>query len=273
VKRGSRLSNWAGRILGRRAADASYVRYLQDVAADPSVQRLRSEAVSELRLARGHHVVDLGCGPGTMTVHLAGHVGESGRVVGVDRNRQMVQAADGLAARMRVSGHVTHQVDDCTALSFGSDRFDACYCERVFQHLADRGPALAAAEALRILKPGGRVVIVDSDWSTLVISAGHDVLERRVVEACVKRFPNPTAGRHLRDTVAAAGAAELRHTSSTLNISATGATATLLNRAAEEFLSAEELMEWRACLDHARLAQLPYGHLTMTVVSGTKPRG
>jgi ubiquinone/menaquinone biosynthesis C-methylase UbiE len=208
-----------------------------------------------------------------MTVQLAGIVGESGRVVGVDRNRLMVRAADDLAGRMHVSGHVAHQVDDCTALSLGSDTFDSCYCERVFQHLADRGPALAAAEALRILKPGGRVVVVDSDWSTLVINAGDAALERRVVGECAKRFPNPTAGRHLRDLVTAAGAVEVCHTIATLDIGATGATATLLTRTAEELLSAEELIEWRARLDDARLAQLPYGHLTMTVVAAAKPRG
>jgi ubiquinone/menaquinone biosynthesis C-methylase UbiE len=270
--RASRLVRWAVGILGRRATDASYVRYLQDVAADPTIQRLRSEAVLELRLAPGHHVVDLGCGPGTMTVQLASCVGDSGRVVGVDRDRQMVRTADVLAVRMGVSGHLTHQVDDCTALSLGNDTFDACYCERVFQHLADRGPALAAAEALRILKPGGRVVIVDSDWSTLVINAGPQVLERRCVTQCLMRFPNPAAGRHLRDLVMAAGAAEVHCRSSTLSISATGATAALLNRAAEESLSADELMVWRQRLDDARQAERPYGHLIMTLVAGTKPR-
>ena len=206
-----------------------------------------------------------------MTVRLAAIVGASGRVVGVDRDREMVNAADELADRMRVSGHTSHQVDDCTALSFGNGTFDACYCERVFQHLADRGPALAAAEALRILKPGGRVVVADSDWSTLVINAGNRPLERRVVDQCLKRFPNPTAGRHLEDLLKAAGAAEVHRTSSTMNISATGATAALLNRAAEDALSAQELVDWRDGLDRSRLAQLPYGHLTMTVVAATKP--
>jgi hypothetical protein len=88
----------------------------------------------------------------------------------------------------------------------------------------------------------------------------------------VKRFPHPTAGRQLRGLVTAAGAVEIRHTTATFNISATGATATLLNRTAEELLSAEESIEWRARLDRARLARLPYGHLTMTVVAATKPR-
>jgi ubiquinone/menaquinone biosynthesis C-methylase UbiE len=269
VRQRSRLQRWLARALGRES-DSSYVRYLQEVAADSAVQRLRDQSLARLRLGPGQYVVDLGCGPGTLTLQLAALVGVSGRVVGVDRDRHMVQAADRLAAQAQLSDRVTHRVDDCTALACGDRVFDACYCERVFQHLGGAGPSRAAAEAIRVLKPGGRVVLVDSDWSTLVINVDHPDLARRIVDARAKAFPNPQAGRHLRGYLTTAGAVDVEAIESALDIGANGATAELLTRTAEAILSPTELAIWNASLARARHNHLPWAHLTMTVVAGTK---
>jgi SAM-dependent methyltransferase len=163
-------------------------------------------------------------------------------------------------------------VDDCTALSFGDEVFDACYCERVFQHLRGQGPARAAAEMLRILKPGGRFVLVDTDWSTLTINADRADLERRIVAALSKRFPNPNAGQRLREHAIEAGGIDVREELSAFDIGPAGATSTLLTETAMKELSADELPLFLASHDRARLSQLPYARLTMTIVAGTKPR-
>jgi SAM-dependent methyltransferase len=185
----------------------------------------------------------------------------------------MVRAADQSAADAHVSAHVTHLVDDCTALSFEDEVFDACYCERVFQHLGGKSPARAAAEMLRVLKPGGRFVLVDTDWSTLAINANRADLERRVVAAVSKAFPNPKAGQRLREQVIEAGAIDVRVEVSAFDIGPAGGTAALLTKTAAKALSGDELSAWLASLEGARLLQLPYAHLTMTVVAGIKPSG
>jgi ubiquinone/menaquinone biosynthesis C-methylase UbiE len=183
----------------------------------------------------------------------------------------MVRAADQSAAAAHVSAHVTHLVDDCTALSFADETFDACYCERVFQHLGGLGPTRAAAEMIRLLKPGGRFVLVDTDWSTLEINADRADLERRVVAAVLKGFPNPKAGQLLCEYMIEAGAIDVRVEASAFDIGPTGATATLLTKTAAKALSAEELSVWLASLEGARRAQLPYARLTMIIVAGIKP--
>ena len=273
MKTRSKLLNWARRAFRRAATDDSYVDYLNEVAADSSIQMLRARSLAQLSLARGHHVIDIGCGPGTLTVQLGHIVGESGRVAGVDCDGRMVRAANQSAANAQVSAYVTHSVDDCTALSFGDEVFDACYCERVFQHLSGRGPARAAAEMLRVLKPGGRFVLVDTDWSTLAINADRADLKRRVVAAVSKAFPNPKAGQRLRAHAIEAGAIDVRVEVSAFDIGPSGATATLLTKTAARALSADELAEWLASLEGARLLQLPYARLTMTIVAGVKPSG
>jgi ubiquinone/menaquinone biosynthesis C-methylase UbiE len=257
----------------RRGRDLSYVHYLQEVAADSAITTIRSEAFALLRLKSGDTVVDVGCGPGTVTVLLGAVVGKSGHVVGVDIDSQMIAVADSLAAQANVADRVGHRIDDCTDLSLGTGEFDACYCERVLQHLRGDDPSRAAGEMLRVLKPGGRLVVIDSDWSSVLINSDRAALHDRVVVEGMRRFPNPTAGAQLHRLLADAGAVDVYTESRILNITSGHGTAAIFREAAENVLSADEVTEWRASLERAREAQLPFGHITMTSATGSKPQG
>ena len=103
-------------------------------------------------VAGARRVVDVGCGPG---VDRWG----AGRAVGVDRSRTMCRtAAD--------HGRATCQADAC-ALPFPDGRLDAAVADRVLQHIERR--AVALSEMVRVVRPGGRVVVADPDQETLVI--------------------------------------------------------------------------------------------------------
>jgi ubiquinone/menaquinone biosynthesis C-methylase UbiE len=257
----------------RRGRDLSYVHYLQEVAADSAITTLRSEAFALLRLKSGDSVVDVGCGPGTVTVLLGAIVGQSGRVVGVDIDRQMIAAADSLAAKAHLADRVAHRIDDCTGLSFGSGIFDACYCERVLQHLRGDDPSRAVAEMLRVLKPGGRLVVIDTDWSSVLINSDQPALHHRVVIEGMRRFVNPTAGALLPQLLSDAGAVDVHTEFRVLNITAGHGTAAILREAAENALSADESAQWFASLERAREAELPFGQIKMTSSVGAKPQG
>jgi SAM-dependent methyltransferase len=261
-----RLTTW----IRRDKAIRNYARYLQEVAADPGIASLRTRAFERLNLQDGHHVVDLGCGPGTVTVQIAERVGPSGHVQGIDLDPHMIAAANELAAQRQLTHRVRHRVDNCTELSLEDDRFDACYCERVFQHLSGDAPTRAAKEILRILKPGGRFIVVDTNWLSVAINVCDAALGRRVIAAWVHRIPNPDAGIRLAEWLSGNQSSEIQVESVSLRLLPGGPTAALFTDAAEHVLSSQDVVKWSAALTAAQKDQLPFGSVNMVTVSGVK---
>ena len=113
-------------------------------------------------LSPGMSVLDVGCGPGTITADLADLVAP-----GVVTAVEMTQDALGLAEREiaeRGIENVRFAVADVHALDFPDDTFDVVHAHQVLQHVAD--PVLALREMRRVCKPGGVVAARDSDYSS-----------------------------------------------------------------------------------------------------------
>ncbi|MCK9376262.1 MAG: methyltransferase domain-containing protein [Syntrophobacterales bacterium] len=106
----------------------------------------------------GDAVLDIGCGAGVDSLVAAHLVGEGGRVVGVDVTAAMIETARGHLARLGWP-QVRFEPADAEALPFPADDFDAVISNGVFNLTLDKEQALA--EAHRVLKPGGRLMLAD----------------------------------------------------------------------------------------------------------------
>jgi SAM-dependent methyltransferase len=155
-------------------------------------------------LEPGMRLLDVGCGPGTITLDLAGIVAP-GQVVGIEPVEGPLEAAREEAAR-RGDSVTRFELADVFALPYGDDSFDVVHAHQVLQHLTD--PARALREMARVCRPGGWVAARDADYAAMTwfpeVPALDDwrSLYRRVARA---NGAEPDAARRLRGWAQAAG--------------------------------------------------------------------
>ncbi len=155
-------------------------------------------------LTPGVRLLDLGCGPGTITAGLAGAVAP-GPVVGVDVAPGQVSAARDHAARVG-AGNARFVAAGAAALPFPDGAFDAAYAHALFEHLAD--PGAVAREVYRVLAPGGVAGVCSPDWGGFLLAppdpgADAGIAAYRAVQA--RNGGDPEAGRKLGGYLAGAG--------------------------------------------------------------------
>ena len=92
---------------------------------------------------------------------------------------------------------------DATALPFPDATFDAATSIQVYEYIADLSTALA--ELYRVLRPGGRALILDTDWDSIVWQATDPDRMRRVLAAWTQRFVDPHLPRSLASQLRAVG--------------------------------------------------------------------
>jgi 2-polyprenyl-3-methyl-5-hydroxy-6-metoxy-1,4-benzoquinol methylase len=152
-------------------------------------------------LRAGLDLLDVGCGPGTLTVDLARHVAP-GRAVGVDVSAEVVDEARRHAATS--GAPVEFAAGDFRALELGT--FDVVHAHQVLQHLREPVEALAAMAGL--VRPGGVVAVRDADYPAMTWTPADPLLDRWLeVYMAVTREngADAAAGRHLLGWARAAG--------------------------------------------------------------------
>ncbi|MEU3072210.1 methyltransferase domain-containing protein [Streptomyces laurentii] len=165
-------------------------------AADhmPGAAEPRSFSYDVLGAAPGRSVVDMGCGAGRAVAELD----ERGAAaVGVDPDAHMIALARSRwpEADFRIAGAYELPLADSSVHGYRADK--------VFHELAD--PERALAEALRVLAPGGRIVLIGQDWDTFVIDSDHPALTRALVHARADLTAGPRTARRYRNLLLDAG--------------------------------------------------------------------
>jgi ubiquinone/menaquinone biosynthesis C-methylase UbiE len=144
----------------------------------PDVTRQRMRTLEALHLEAGESVLDVGCGSGLLAYDMATLVGTDGRVVGVDVSEDMLMLAERRCADLP---QVDLKQSEAENLSAGDASFDAVTCVQVLLYLSDVPTALS--EMRRVLKTGGRIAIIETDWRGMVLNSFDDPLTRKMIAA------------------------------------------------------------------------------------------
>src|SRR5680860_364431 len=174
---------------------------------------LNSAAYLLPHLDAGLTLLDVGCGPGTITVDLARRL-MPGQVSGIDASAEIIEHAAGLAFDEGVR-NARFQVGDVYALDFPDDSFDIVHAHQVIQHVAN--PVAAMREIRRVLRPGGIFAARDVDYGGVMYYPRLQGLSQWMTVYRDVHYWNggdPDAGRALKAWARLAGFAEVESSAS-----------------------------------------------------------
>jgi ubiquinone/menaquinone biosynthesis C-methylase UbiE len=158
--------------------DSSEARRLEATYLTPDVVAQRAACLRMLDPRRGERALDVGCGPGLLLADLGALVGPRGSALGIDISADMVSIA---RARCEPWPWIAVAEGPATAIHAPDEAFDIVTSTQVLEYVPDVDAALA--EIRRVLRPGGRAMLLDSDWEALVTNADDVARQSAVLQA------------------------------------------------------------------------------------------
>jgi SAM-dependent methyltransferase len=192
---------------GRVAAD-ELIRFLHEADRLPGIRAIQRAMRRRIDLRPGARLLDAGCGIGLEAARLANEHPKV-LVTGLDRNAELLRIA-----RREPNPHpanLSWLEADLVALDLPDSCFDIVRTERVLMYLPDPELDSAIDELVRLLRPGGQLVLFELDYGATILSAGShpDAVLRRVNELLDDSLPQPRAGRRIPGLLTDRGLADV----------------------------------------------------------------
>lgn len=181
--------------------------YLASAATASGIRRVRAAGLALWDITG--QLLDAGCGNGEVARELAALLPDS-EVTALDHSADAIAEA----TRGHDGSQVRYEVGDIYTVPYADGHFDGVRTERVLQHLAE--PDRAVAELARVLRPGGRMLLIDTDWDSLLVDGSpagfNDRLRELFAEARrqMNAAGDPSSGRTLRRRMIQAGLTDVR---------------------------------------------------------------
>ena len=183
--------------------DAAAAARLDRTYSTPAIREQRRRFREAIAARPGEVGLDVGCGPGLLACELAREVAPDGRIHGIDTSNDMLRWARQRALRENVREHVDLQEGSAVQLRFDDDYFDFLTASQVYCFVSDI--SVAIHEAGRVLRKGGRLVILDTDWDIVTWNSSDRHMTRRMLEARATDYAHPYLPRQLPQLLISAG--------------------------------------------------------------------
>lgn len=169
------------------------------IYSTPDVVAQREATLHRLALKPGERVIDIGSGPGFLCESMAAAVGAAGQVLVIELSEDLVHFATARESR----AWIEYRTGDAVNLDVPSASFDALVSTHVVEYISDADAALR--EMHRVLRPGGRGILVDTDWDTVVWHSTDASRMERILRASDDHCAHPRLPRTLAPRLRAVG--------------------------------------------------------------------
>jgi arsenite methyltransferase len=180
--------------------DEKTSRHIESLYAIPDMVRRRQSILRLLQVKPGERVIDIGTGPGFVSSEIGLAVGASGSVLGIDSSHDMLSLA---RERCKGKDWISLKKGEATQIPAPDNTFDAAVATQVFEYVDELQKALR--EVHRVLRSGGRALVLDTDFSTLVWRSSNQELTDRVLKAFEEHCARPSLPGILKSEMKSAG--------------------------------------------------------------------
>jgi ubiquinone/menaquinone biosynthesis C-methylase UbiE len=168
------------------------------VTSDVVAQRI--EFLNTINLEAGERVLDVGTGPGFLAQSIAETVGTNGSVCGVDVSEFLLNVA---RSRNKNMAHIEFEYGNATNLPYPDEDFDSVVCTQVLEYVHEVDAALT--EIHRVLRKGGKIALLDTDWDSIVWHTSDPEMTKRILTAWEAHAADPFLPRTLAERMKCQG--------------------------------------------------------------------
>ena len=205
----SQVNNWSNPSRASAQDVAEMAASLEERGQALDQQQVNTVLMSVLAPTTGEHILEVGCGSGILCRLMAPAIVPGGKITGLDISPEFIKIAQGHAISANLSDSIQWGAGQAEALPFQDANFDGVLAARLLLHVSN--PQSVLSELMRVVRPGGRVVVMDWDFETLAVDHSNRELTRRLLHwRCDHHGGNNWSGRQLWGLMAATNLVNLK---------------------------------------------------------------
>jgi arsenite methyltransferase len=186
--------------------DEAWGQRLVQIYSTPDVAKQRQIVLSALKLKPGERVLDIGSGPGLLIEDMAVAIGQKGSICGIEISEPFIELSKKRCSHL---SQVEILNGDATSIPYGNDEFDVAVSIQVYEYIDNVEKCLV--ELYRVLKPGGRALIMCTDWDTLIWNTENQERMKRILTTFETHCAEPRLPRNMFPKLRDSGFELIKH--------------------------------------------------------------